>query len=104
MKSHDSFRINIFFVLVLLISSLILYRLFVLSYVRHSVYSRTAIAQKENITNVLARGNIYLNDPTSNSLFLAASNKKFPLAYVVPSKIDWKADNEKAARVADILK
>ena len=104
MKSHDSFRINIFFVLVLLVSSLILYRLFVLSYVRHSVYSRTAIAQKENITNVLARGNIYLNDPTSNSLFLAASNKKFPLAYVVPSKIDWKADNEKAARVADILK
>src|SRR3989338_2707787 len=104
MKSHDNFRINIFFVLVLIVSSLILYRLFVLSYVRHSVYSRTATAQKENIVNVLARGNIYLKDKTSNSMFLAASNKKFPLAYIIPAKVDWEADGEKISQVADVLK
>jgi len=101
---HDNFRINIFFVLVLIVSSLILYRLFVLSYVRHSVYSRTATAQKENIVNVLARGNIYLKDKTSNSMFLAASNKKFPLAYIIPAKVDWEADGEKISQVADVLK
>src|SRR3989338_7897467 len=104
MKSHDNFRINLFFILVLIVSGLIVYRLFILSYVRYSVYSRTATAQRDNIINVLARGNIYLKDPTSNSLFLAATNKKFPLAYVVPSKADWGTDEEKVAQVADILK
>ncbi len=104
MSKHDNFRINLFFVLVLIVSSLIFYRLFVLSYVRHSVYSRTATAQKENILNILARGSIYLKDPTSNSLFLAAANKKFPLAQVVPSKVDWATDSEKISQIADILK
>src|SRR3989338_3711989 len=104
MKSHDNFRINIFFVLVLIVSSLILYRLFILSYVRHSVYSRTATAQRENITNILARGNIYLRDTSSSNLFLAATNKKFSLAYVVPAKVDWKTDEEKISQVANILK
>ncbi|MBI2062274.1 MAG: penicillin-binding protein 2 [Candidatus Yanofskybacteria bacterium] len=68
------------------------------------MYSRTATAQKENITNVLARGNIYLKDPTSNNLFLAATNKKFPLAYVIPAKVDWKSEEVKINQVADILK
>lgn len=104
MAKHDNFRINLFFVLVLIVSSLVLYRLFVLSYVRHSVYSRTATAQKENIVNVLARGSIYLEDPLSNNLFLAAANKKFPLAYVVPAKTDWGTDDEKISQVADVLK
>ena len=101
---HDNFRINLFFVIVLIISGLVLYRLFILSYIRHSVYSRTATAQRENITNVLARGNIYLEDSTSNNLFLAAANKKFPLAYVVPAKVDWGTDDRKMSQVADILK
>ncbi len=104
MRKHDNFRINVFFVLVLIVSGLISYRLFILSYIRHSVYSRTATAQKENITNVLARGNIYLGDPTSNNLFLAATNKKFPLAYVIPAKVDWETDEGKVSRVAGILK
>lgn len=104
MTKHDNFRINLFFVLVLIVSSLILYRLFVLSYVRHSVYFRTATAQKENIVNVLARGSIYLEDPLSNNLFLATANKKFPLAHVVPAKTDWGTNDEKISQVADILK
>jgi cell division protein FtsI/penicillin-binding protein 2 len=104
MKSHDNFRINVFFALVLIVSSLILYRLFILSYIRYSVYSHTATAQRDNIINILARGNIYLKDPTSNTLFLAATNKKFPLAYIVPSKVDWGNDTGKMAQVSDMLK
>ena len=88
----------------LAISTLVLYRLFVLSYIRHSTYSLTATAQKENITDILARGNIYFGDQTSSGLFLAATNKKFPLAYVVPIKADWKIDEEKLSRIVDILK
>src|SRR3989338_7125429 len=104
MKSHDNFRINIYFVLVLIVSSLILYRLFILSYIRHSVYSRTATAQRDNITNILARGGIYLKDPVSNSLFLVASNKKFSLVHIIPAKVDWATDDDKVSQVADILK
>src|SRR3989344_4295610 len=103
MKRYENFRINIFFICVLVLSSLILYRLFVLSYVRHSAYSRTALAQRENINNVLARGNIYLKDALSGDLFLAATNRKFPLAYVVPSKVDWADNIETIEGVASVL-
>ncbi len=103
MKRHDNFRINIFFICVLAVSSLILYRLFVLSYVRHSAYSRTALAQRENINNVLARGNIYLKDALSGGLFLAATNRKFPLAYVIPSKVDWADNVQTIERAASVL-
>ncbi len=89
---------------VLIVSGVVLSKLFVLSYLKHSVYSRTATAQRENIVNVLARGNIYLQDQASGNLFLSAANKKFPLAFVVPSKIDWKDNDEKISRVAEILK
>ena len=90
-------------VCVLMVSSLILYRLFVLSYVRHSAYSRTALAQRENINNILARGNIYLKNALSEELFLAATNRKFPLAYVVPSKVDWENDIEAIENTAAII-
>lgn len=85
------------------LSSLILYRLFVLSYVRHSAYSRTALAQRENINNVLARGNIYLKDALPGDLFLAATNRKFPLAYAVPAKMDWADNIQTIERVASVL-
>lgn len=88
-KSYGNIRINLFLFLVFLISSLIFYRLFVLSVVNHSVYSRTAQAQNENISNVIARGNIYLSNGGSDTI-LAATNKKFPLAYVVPSEVESK--------------
>lgn len=103
MKFHDNLRINIFFVAVLLISGVILYRLFVLSYIRHGAYSRTAQAQRENINNVLARGNIYLQDALSGELFLAATNRKFPLAYVVPAKADWANTPRTITNIASIL-
>ena len=90
-----NFRISFFLVFIFFISSLILYRLFILSIVRHHAYSRTAQAQNENISNVLARGNIYLSDKNSNSI-LAAVNKKYPLAYIVSTDI-LPAEKEKAA-------
>jgi len=102
---HDNstFRINLFLICVLMVSSLILYRLFVLSYIRHGAYARTSQAQKENINNVLARGNIYLEDISSGDLFLAATNKKFPLAYVVPAKADWTENIQTIENIASIL-
>ncbi len=102
-RENQTFRINIFFICVLVISGLVLYRLFVLSYVRHSAYSRTALAQRDNINNVLARGNIYLKDALSGDLFLAATNRKFPLVYLVPSKVDWADNIQTIEKVASTL-
>lgn len=112
MKRHDNLRINIFFVFVLLISSLILYRLFVLCYLKHDYYSQAAKAQNENISNILARGSIYFEDPQKQSgsqnsgdnLFLAATNKKFPVAYIVPTLIDNSKAEDISQKLADILK
>lgn len=103
MKRHDNFRINVFLICVLLVSSLVLYRLFVLSYVRHSAYSRTAQAQRDNINNVLARGNIYLQDALTGELFLASANRKFPLAFLVPSKVDWAEKVQMVENLASVL-
>src|SRR3989344_482240 len=101
-KGHGNFRINFFLVFVLLISGLVLYRLFVLSVIRHSFYSRTAQAQNENISNVLARGNIYFSDKESN-LTLAATNKKFPLAYIVSADIKPNKKSEATEKLSGIL-
>lgn len=101
MKKYDNLRINIFFGVVLLASSLILYRLFILSYVRHSFYASTSEAQNENISSILTRGNIYLKE--GDGVYLAATNKKNPLAYVVPSYFDKGIDSELASRLIEIL-
>ena len=97
-----NFRINLFLICILFLSGLILYRLFVLSIVRHSSYSRTAQAQNENISNILARGSIYLSDKDSN-ITLAATNKKFPLVYIVSENIEDGKHDEISAKLADIL-
>lgn len=100
-KLHGNLRINLFIVFVALFSGLILYRLFILSVIRHSAYSRTAQAQSENINNILARGNIYMTDKDSN-LIIAATNKKFPLIYVVPADIKQDDRDSVAEKIAGI--
>ena len=95
MARNDNFRINLFLGFVLVVAGLTGYRLFVLSVINHSVYSRTAQAQNENIANVVARGNIYLANGGLDTI-LAATNKKFPLAYIVPSEVGSKEGATKA--------
>src|SRR3989344_6417557 len=99
MQKYDNIRINLVFLSVLLIAGLIGYRLFILSYIKHSLYSKTAEAQRENVSNVLARGNIYLQP----DLFLASTNKKFALVYVVPSQVDNQQNNNVAEQLSTIL-
>lgn len=78
-----------------------------LGYVRHTLYQKTAQAQTENISNVLIRGNIFVQDPkasginTQDARYLVATIKKFPLVYVVPASV---TDYSTALSAADILK
>lgn len=101
-KNHVNIRVSLFLIFIFLVSSLILYRLFILSIVRHNAYSRTAQAQNENISNILARGNIYLSDKDSNSI-LAAVNKKYPLAYIISTDILLTEKERTATALAGIL-
>lgn len=106
MRHPDSLRIKIVFGCVVAVASLVTWRLFILSYVRHTLYVKTAEAQNENIANVLIRGNIFIQDPKASGTaggqrYLVATNKKFPLAYVVPKSV---TDIDAASRIAAILK
>lgn len=108
MAQHDNFRISASFVFVVAAAAVISYNLFVLTYVQHNSYSRVAEAQSENINNILARGNIYLkNEKVSNATdspeYLAATNKKFSLAYVVSSEVDLQHSGKIVDQVGSIL-
>ena len=89
---RDSLRIKIVFGCVIAAASVIGWRLFILSYVRHTLYSQTAQAQNQNISNILIRGNIFVQDPKATGIvtdqrYLVATNKKFPLVYATPAAL-----------------
>lgn len=105
--AKDTLRVKIVFGCVVLAASLIGWRLFVLSYLRHTLYSQTAQAQNQNITNILIRGNIFIQDPkatgtTVDQRYLVATNKKFPLVYATPSVLT--DPSTTATQLAGILK
>ncbi len=92
MGKHDSLRVKIVFGCVVVAASIITWRLFVLSYVRHTLYTQTAQAQNQNISNILIRGNIFVQDPkatgpVADQRYLVATNKKFPLVYATPATL-----------------
>ena len=95
MSKSDNLRINLVFIFIVLFAGLIGYRLFTLSFLKHGLYSKTAEAQRDHVSNILARGNIYLQP----DLFMAATNKKFPFVYIVPSEVD----NQQGDYVGDQL-
>jgi cell division protein FtsI (penicillin-binding protein 3)/stage V sporulation protein D (sporulation-specific penicillin-binding protein) len=103
MKKNGNIRVTIFLVLILLASSLIVYRLFVLSVIRHSYYARTLEARDDQLSDILARGNIYFSENNSENL-LAATNKKFPAAHIIPSEINPDKADEIAGFLSDLLK
>src|SRR3989344_69881 len=108
MAKHDNFRINLYFIFVLAAAAVISYNLFILTYIKHHSYSLTAEAQSQDVTNVLARGNIYLRNekvvhPEESLEYLAATNKKFPLAYLVPIEIDPQRSEEVADKLNSVL-
>lgn len=100
MGKHETLRNQLVFGLVVVVAGLIVWRLFVLSFVRHSFYAATAQAQNGNIGNILLRGNIYIQDGTGGQ-YLVATNKKFSDVAVVPTLITDAAGT--AARLAGIL-
>lgn len=53
---------------------------------RHAWYSETASAQASSTSNILLRGNIYVQDQ-GHDPFLVATNRRFPTLTIVSSKV-----------------
>lgn len=103
---HDTLRIKIVFGSVLVAASFIGWQIFTLSYIRYTLYSQTAQAQNQNISNVLIRGNIFIQDPKATGTevdqrYLVAVNKKFPLVYVTSASLT--DPTATAGQLAEIL-
>ena len=99
MPKYENIRINLVFIFVLVVASSIGYRLFIISFLQHGLYTKTAEAQRDNVSNILARGNIYFQPDSS----LAATNKKFPFVYVVSSDVSSNNVEEVAHSLSKIL-
>ncbi len=74
------------------------WRIYDISWRRHSLYSQTALAQAEGVRNVFMRGSIYITDQ-ERAQHLVATNRKFSIVTVFPSKVDRAA----ASQTADTL-
>lgn len=98
MPKSDRIRINIFLAVFFIVFGLIGYRLFVLTNYEHARYAEIAEAQINHINNILVRGNIYFTDKDGGRT-LAATNKKFPVAVLVPARIE----PERTGEIADAL-
>lgn len=70
-------RVSIFVIAVFLATSLIVYRLFNLTFVRHATLAKSAQSQYNNPSALLSgRGSIYFSDLSSGTRKIAATNKK----------------------------
>jgi stage V sporulation protein D (sporulation-specific penicillin-binding protein) len=82
-KNGNTTRINIFLIAVFLIIILVVYRLFDLTFIRHSTLTKLAQSQYTNPSALLlGRGNIYFSDLSSNTKKIAATNKKSYYLYL----------------------
>lgn len=81
-------RINLFFFFLLLVTGLIIYRLFNLTYIQHASFVQSAKEQYSNPSALIAgRGNIYLAETANGGRKLAATNRSTYYVYCNNRKI-----------------
>jgi stage V sporulation protein D (sporulation-specific penicillin-binding protein) len=94
-EEDNNYRINILFVVIAIMISAIVVRLFDLQVLKNSYYVALASGQQQIFENLIPeRGEIYVEDKFSKELYPLAINKKLNLAYAIPKKIE---DPEKTA-------
>ena len=80
-------RLVFFLVLILLSFGLIIYRLFTLSYLKHSSYRELAQNQEKYGNFSSRRGDLFIKDQADDKLVTAATTKKKYYAYFTPNSI-----------------
>ena len=95
-------RIDVFLVILFLLTGLMIYRLFSLTIERHSIFVKSAQNQYNNPEALLAgRGNVYFSDIATGELKLAATNRSSFFLYSNNTLID--SAQETATKIAPIL-
>jgi len=87
-QQTNSARIKILAVLFLLLGGLIIFRLFILQIIKHSLYEQKASGQHRILKELMPeRGKIYISDKGGN-LFNIAGNEELYLLFAVPPEIE----------------
>ncbi len=95
-------RSNIFLIILFLLTSLIIYRLFNLTITRHSDFVKSAQGQYNNPSSLLTgRGDIYFSDLVSGGRAIAATNRSSFYLYSNNTTIN--SAKETADKIAPIL-
>ncbi|OGZ60814.1 MAG: hypothetical protein A2919_01385 [Candidatus Spechtbacteria bacterium RIFCSPLOWO2_01_FULL_43_12] len=87
-RLFSQWRTKALFIVFLLVSAVILNRLYSLQIIQGDYYSALARGKDVKIEDVPPRGNIYFQDKAGEGRFLAATNKEVPLVYANPKNID----------------
>ncbi len=94
-------RIGVFTVAVFLITGLIIYRLFNLTFVQHAAFIKAAKSQYSNPSALLSgRGNIYFSDLSDGARTIAATNKS---SFYLYSDKNIESPGDIALKIAPIL-
>lgn len=95
-------RINFFLIVLFLITGLILYRLFNLTFIRHTAFVESARSQYNNPTALISgRGNIYFSDLSSGTPKIATTNKQS--YYVYSNNKNIESAHDAARKLAPII-
>ena len=87
-QQANSARIKILVALFLLLGGLIIFRLFILQIIKHSLYEQKASGQHEILEKLMPeRGKIYIFDKDGN-LFNIAGNEELYLLFAAPPEIE----------------
>lgn len=101
-ENFSGTRINVFIILLFLLTGLVIYRLFNLTFARHSEFVKSAQSQYNNPSALLAgRGNIYFSDLSSGGKKIAATNRSSFYLYSNNKEISSAA--EIASKITPIL-
>lgn len=99
----SQWRIHVFSGIIVLAAGLVFYRLFTLTYVKHSDFVRSAQSQYNNpAAQITGRGDLYLSDLASGTKYLVGTNRSFWYVYSNNAVIE-SADTA-ADKLAGVLK
>jgi cell division protein FtsI/penicillin-binding protein 2 len=103
MHHKSTARLAVLFGIVIVLLGCIGWRVFDLSYRRHTWYQEASTAQTSGASNVLVRGSVELREQDGTPV-VVATNKKFPILIVNTSRLNKDSFGELASRLASIVK
>lgn len=103
-KTEPSGTVKAAAIIFLLLTIVIIGRLFYLQVIQHNYYATFALSAHEIYKQIHPRrGNIYFSDARNNQEYLAATNRQYYTLYVVPNKIPKEVVASTTEKIATLL-